>query len=257
MAERKATDIILELESKIDMLISLNQSLDLNIKLLSNKLNLLNDKIEKIQTINNSTSNMQMPPIGSKIITETDPLPLMKDFRIEVSSGAVDTRRMSRTPQLEVQEYINAKSDSDLLWDPNRKNNVKASSPPPAPSSKTLIGNIPEMFESPAKVETPDGEFINNSNSKIPVVQRVLSKKNKKAVFLADIEIKDLQDHLIYKTKTNGAGKWEASIYPGRYRVFVRKTSKNESNSIDRIEIVQDIIINVSNNIQNLEDLMI
>jgi len=44
---RKATDIILNLESKVDILLSIVRSQDLNIKILSNKLNSIIEKLEQ------------------------------------------------------------------------------------------------------------------------------------------------------------------------------------------------------------------
>lgn len=250
---RKATDVILSLENKIDILLAINQSQDLNIKLLSNKLNSLIEKVEKLEfkEQNILQPNYQKPKSMGAKIEAVDDFPLMKDFKIQVNENSVSSRRGNRSPNEEVQDYLNSKKQEpqeELLWDPNRP---KKPSIPPAPESVKFV----EV--APAKITTDRGEEINNSLSKVPVIQRIVDKKNNKSVFMAEVEIKDLENKLIYKTKTSGTGKWEASILPGEYRVFIKKSSKNANNTIDRLEVVQDLTISPSNYTQELKNLEI
>jgi hypothetical protein len=47
---RKASDILLEMESKVEILLNLVRTQDLNIKILSNKINELNDKYKQLSS---------------------------------------------------------------------------------------------------------------------------------------------------------------------------------------------------------------
>jgi hypothetical protein len=88
----------------------------------------------------------------------------------------------------------------------------------------------------------------------IPVTQRCVDK-NGKSIFLADVEILDMATmQTIFKTRTNGTGKWMASLGIGAYRVTIRK---RESVSKEKIESVQDIQVDGSSSRLELPMLII
>ena len=88
----------------------------------------------------------------------------------------------------------------------------------------------------------------------IPVVQRILNKDGK-SVFLADVEITDLaSSQSVYKGRTNGTGKWMASLGVGAYRVVIRK---KESAQQARMEAIQDVQVDGSRSPLELQTLII
>src|SRR5271166_1980801 len=68
LPQRKATDVLLDLEVKVDALISLIKSIDLNQKILSNKLN----DVIKAQT--NQSNNAQQPKFVVEAVQKSNPL---------------------------------------------------------------------------------------------------------------------------------------------------------------------------------------
>jgi hypothetical protein len=82
-----------------------------------------------------------------------------------------------------------------------------------------------------------------SQTGQIPVMQRCVDK-NSKAIFLADVEIVDMATmQPVFKTRTNGAGKWQAPLGIGSYRVTIRK---RENVTKEKIEAVQDIHVDGS-----------
>ena len=100
---RKASDILLELENKVNVLLGLLRAQDLTIKVLSNKLNSLMEKMDKqgavpskimVEAVNSAplpTPFNQMPsPDPEKSI------PVSADFNLQVEDKPNGFRRTSR-----------------------------------------------------------------------------------------------------------------------------------------------------------------
>jgi hypothetical protein len=218
---RKATDVLLELESKIDLLLSIVRSQDLNIKVLSNKLNGF---------------------ISSK---PTSPV---------VTAEAVNTTKFSMVPEPQIQIPI---SSEDQLQIDNSPIGFRRTSRPETYSTSTNISKpaetkypvqLPKAEVIVPKAVTNTNQFVESSNNKIessttshvnsiPVKQRVVDK-NGKSIFLADVEVISASGEKITKTRTNGTGKWMASLVPGIYKVIL---SKRESLTKEKIELTQEI----------------
>jgi len=115
------------------------------------------------------------------------------------------------------------------------------------PNQATKFTEIPPPGRTKADVPAPSGNTI-------PVMQRIVDK-NGKSVFLADVEIIQTENmQTVTKTRTNGAGKWMASLPIGQYRVFVRK---RESLNKEKLEIVQDIQVDGSKSPFELQTMII
>jgi hypothetical protein len=85
-----------------------------------------------------------------------------------------------------------------------------------------------------AEGDTP----MSSGQGQIPVMQRCVDK-NGKSLFLAPVEIVDLSTgQPVFKTRTNGTGKWMASLGIGAYRVTI---TKQASMNKEKLEAVQDI----------------
>jgi hypothetical protein len=85
-----------------------------------------------------------------------------------------------------------------------------------------------EMVESESRAPTRGQRGQKpNGGAKISVSQ-ILSRGND-PLFLASIEILDLNDELIGQTRTNNKGRWMQALSPGEYQVHITKRFPPES----------------------------
>lgn len=217
---RKASEIILSMENKIDTLLGIVRSLDLNIKILSNKLNQLSEKREaappKITVEAVNTSSIAHP---SRIAQPIDPernILIDPEKSLQMAVAPEGFRRTSR-PETFAGDNAYLPRAKELpkaeVIVPNRNNAV---TPPTTPQPNTKV---------PAAI--------------IPTMQRVVNRNNK-SIFLADVEITNLETKEVKRTRTNGTGKWTAPLEVGSYEVVVKK---QEAASNEVLQVVQDIKI--------------
>jgi hypothetical protein len=246
---KKASDILLSLEHKIDTLVSIVRSQDLNLKILSNKLS-------QLMEINASKSQTTIakPTVEATGISSTLPRP----------TEAYNPHNLPLPPVFQSPTFIDQTTPStniSLETNPNgfprtaRPETFDAASRFPEkqmqPANEAVI-QIPNTFSnktSADKMAAPT-EII---NTKIPVEQRVVDK-NGKSVYLAEIEVMDAKNLVVAKSKTNAVGKWKASLPIGKYSVVVKK----HSNSLkDQIHINQEINIDGRSLPQEIETLIV
>lgn len=208
MEDRTATDVLLAVEGKIQQLMSLHQSLDLNIKLISNKLNTLITAVNDpsldapVSTEINPFEMATAPPMNIEeewkpaipLSTETAPVGFRRTGRAETFTGAQTRMPAKNTP---------------------------------TPSIK-----VPEM-KAPRSVAPPPPVA-----GKIPLSQRIVDR-NGTSLFKADIEVLDDQGHTVWKGQTNATGKWQAALGLGKYRVNIHKQTTNQ-----KIQVAQDLTVN-------------
>ncbi|MEK6881631.1 MAG: carboxypeptidase-like regulatory domain-containing protein, partial [Nanoarchaeota archaeon] len=124
---------------------------------------------------------------------------------------------------------------------PMREKEIKYPTQIPRPSGGAEV-IVPEAVTQSKKVESSKKQ---NTGSAVPIKQRIVDASGK-SVFLADVEIFNAESgESASKTRTNGTGKWVASLPLGNYRVVVRK---RDSLSKDTKEIVQSVQIDGSLN---------
>lgn len=233
---RKATDVLLEMETKINALLSLVRTQDLNIKVLSNKLNTLMEKISNQPAPAPAPQKITVEAVQSGGFTAYSPTSPEKemlfepDSRMEVDDFSKGPKGFRRTSRPETYS-----GDNDYL---------KKAPPPPPPNNKAEVvvpasaSKITQSHFQPTKT----ADIIQNA---IPVQQRVVDK-NGKSIFLAEVEIIDTNTgNSLPKTKTNGTGKWSTALPVGNYKVFIRK---RESSTQPKIEVAQDIQVDGSSN---------
>lgn len=219
---RKATDVLLELESKIDLLLSIVRSQDLNIKVLSNKLNgFISSKptspVVTAEAVNTTKFSMVPEPQIQ--------IPISSEDQLQVDNSPLGFRRTSRPETYSTSTNINKPAETKY--------------PMQLPKAEVIVPkavtNTNPTVDSPSnnKVETSTTPHVNS----IPVKQRVVDK-NGKSIFLADVEVISASGEKITKTRTNGTGKWMASLVPGIYKVIL---SKRESLTKEKIELIQEI----------------
>ncbi len=237
---RQATDVLLDLEVKIDNLLNIVKSQDLNIKVLSNKLNNVMELLNK-QGTNSMTPSVEATHMPSNMFPSdiNKQLPVSSDFNIPLDTHPQGFRRSSRP-----ETYA-----GDGMYLPNSSSKTMSSAPdqtmkPPSGKAEVVVPATAtnKSVSIPAQEAKPAAPEQTNKNS-VPVMQRVVDK-NSKSIFLADVEIIDLSNNSpVFKTRTNGTGKWMASLGLGAYRVIIQK---RESLTKEKIEVPQDIRVDGS-----------
>ena len=236
---RTASQVLLDLEEKIDTLSGQIKAHDLNIRVLSNKLNSILEILSK--------QSQPKPSIGVPTAATQQIAPPMLNPNLSTN-----------LPGLPSEKKIPIATESHLMVDPRpmepRRNSretpekVKVSTPK---APEIVFGNKKdEAITTPPR----DESVVIDIKNSIPVKQRVLDS-NKKTIFLADVEIIDTKTNtLFFKTRTNGVGKWSAPLPVGKYRIFVKK---QESLSKKKMESIQEIIVDGSSSMMELPDLFV
>ncbi len=256
-APRLATDVLLELETKLDIALNIIRAQDLNIKILSNKLNLIIAALDKItseptttpaapkysvESVNTARPVFQQPPIP---VSEKELL-FSSEENLPVEDSPKGFRRTSRPETFA----------GDDMYLPQAARDVKPKNqtpkPPPGRSLNAEV-IVPPSAQKSTTPQTPP-KIQNIVQNAIPVMQRIVDKAGK-SIFLADVELIDLSTmQSIYKTRTNGTGKWMASLGMGNYRVMIRKGA---SSTKDKIDIGQDIQVDGTTSPLELQTMII
>jgi hypothetical protein len=277
---RKATDVLLDLESKMDKVLDLIQNLDLINKLNSNKLNDVVARLDKqaegapkitVEAVQNiPLPNPNLPP-GFKSLPAGDPervVPFVAETSLPQEDFPQGFRRNSRP-----ETYAKEKNSEFTMYGgegqpalqgsqtpqkpyrspeppgpnvrppPGRTQNIAPeimASAPPATTSHKRGPVVPPTPLNPMTVPQPMPQSI---QGQIPVVQRCVDK-NGKSIYLADVQITDMNTNQpVLKTRTNGMGKWMATLGIGSYRVEINKL---ESLSKEKIQSFQDVHVDGS-----------
>ena len=245
---RKATDILLDLESKIERLLNTVQSQDLNIKVISNKLNKVIEGLEKQNAgpqkiIVEAVQHTPVPNQVAHLFTQATPVDPQRsvvvtaESKLPMEEGPKGFRRNSRP-----ESYSDDKSyrTREVLPPPPvatpSAETVKANKPPPGRS----VGEVVTAQSTPQNKVVPTPKVLTGADTHgiVPVEQRVVDRHGK-SVFLADVEIVDMAaGEPVSKSRTNATGKWMAALPLGNYKVIIRKL---ESLTREKIETVQTI----------------
>lgn len=256
---RKATDVLLDVEAKISMLLDIVRAQDLNIKILSNKLNEVMGRLDKqqagppkivVEAVQTAPRASSVPPTFSQI-PAGDPdrtIPVAAESKLPQSEAPQGFRRNSR-PETYAGDNSYLPHPEEVRMPvqlpkmpPGRQGTTspppgRDAVPPPeiiAPPNTTKRGAL----EPPQAVEMGEPQPMPMSaQGQVPVMQRCVDK-NGKSIFLADVEIVDSTGQPVFKTRTNGTGKWMASLGIGGYRVTINKRA---SQNKEKLEAVQDI----------------
>ncbi len=213
---RKASDIILSLEQKVDQLLKHTSALDFNIKILSNKLNSVLDTLS--QDKKQSPMFVEAPPTPYTATAPLEPttmpimqpttqsFPIVKEHSLQISTAPEGFRRTSRPDG--------------------------ATTPTPTPTV-----NAPPVVQT---VPSTQQQAMPTNANKVAVQQRVVDR-NGKAIFLADVEIKDVSNgQVAHKGRTSSVGKWMAPLPAGRYQVTI---NKKEMATREQLEAIQNLVV--------------
>jgi hypothetical protein len=262
---RKATEVLIDLESKVDVLLDVVRAQDLNIKVLSNKLNAVMEQLQKAPVAPPKiTVEAVQVPTQTNVFAQMpagDPeknIPVLAESTLPATSAPDGFRRNSRpetyvppskTPLTTYNDRANQAPPQQAQLMEGPKMPMQVPKPPPGRASEVVVpaqATKKQTSQPPPSQAMPDipvEQQAMNAKGSIPVMQRIVDK-NGKSVFLANVEITDLSTNQpAFKTKTNGTGKWMASLGIGAYRVVI---SKRESLSKDKLEATQDIQVDGS-----------
>lgn len=258
MEPRKASEILLELEKKLDIALNLIRSQDLNIKILSNKLNSLQEALGKVQAspqkivveaVNTARPMMQASPFQQTIEMDLEKqIPVSADFNLPLEEEPQGFRRTSRPETFAGDDvYLPQKYPTQLPKMPAPQQARSPNAPPPGRTANVnplAEAVVPQVATQKAAPPTPKAQPVahNIAQNAVPVEQRVVSGHGR-SLFLADVEIIDLQTMSSSKTRTNGSGKWMASLAVGDYRIIIKKF---ESATKESLEATQEIHIDGS-----------
>ena len=233
---RKATDVLLALEAKIDQLLHLSRSQDLNIKILSNKLNVLS---EKFNTFAQEFGPDFSANVAGGVINPSPPAAFTPEIvsipsrtELTVTDQPIGHRRTSRP-----ETYVTEPSFSDFQ----------------APTTQPELLYNPKKSSTKKAAATESVPTTTETQVKSPVIQRVLDRNNK-VIFLANVEVINTETNTIVHTaRTSSVGKWQASLFPGRYRINVKK---QESVSKTKMQAVYEFQVTNAGTVLELPDLV-
>ncbi len=257
---RKATDVLLDVESKVNTLLDIVRSQDLVIKVLSNKLNDVIGRLEKqqaaapkfvVEAIQTAPQKANIVPPGFDQIPAGDPernIPVTAESKLPQAETLQGFRRSSRPETYAGDNAVLPRPEQEMrmpMQIPKMPPGGKQPMPaPPGRSEVTVPATATKQSNKtvPAPQAVPDmteeQPMPQAERGQIPVMQRCVDK-NGKSIFLAPVEIVDLSTgQPVFKTRTNGTGKWMASLGIGAYRVtIIKQASMNK----EKLEAVQDI----------------
>lgn len=265
---RKATDILIDLEGKIDNLVSLIKAQNFAQQIVNNKLNELMDKLAKqppvpqrvtVEAVN-TKAIPTVPTSPLTTFTPSDPerqVPVSAETRLPETSAPKGFRRTSRPESFAGDDaYLSPTQEQ-----PQPKFPIQMpKGPPPGRGSESEVIVQPKQSakQTPAQQQMPPQPVPpvrpQTVQAAVPVIQRVVNRDGK-SIFLADVEVTDLStSQQIYKTRTNGSGKWMASLGAGAYRVIIRKKG---TSTAERMEATQDVQVDGSQSPLELQTIII
>lgn len=216
MVDRKATDIILELEDKLDQALSMLKNLEFKMSILLNQRQPSPPQPSPPQ----ASAPQNIAHVDSKSSIGPKQEVALVASKPSVFQSAPDLKSKLQKALLE------AKQDS--------KNPVSSSSDD-------------EVFEFKNADQVSNSK--ENLSKKIPVQQRIVYPDGKN-VYMANVEIYSVDGSLVKKTNTNQVGKWMMLLASGRYKI---KVTKSGSGQKPKIDIEYDISVPVTETTFELE----
>lgn len=210
---RKASDVILDLENKLNKVLQKIDNISFTQNIILNKLN---------QSQKNEITKPQ-PQLGGVFAEAADVKSLkaeptrsntisVSDNNVSVDNFPVGHRRTSRHENyIEKNVQTNDEGFSNQIQIPHVK------------GSQVLSNNVGTEVEPPQELDV----IKEHSNLElVPVVQRVVDG-NGKSVFMADVQILQVPGlERKAKIRTGGTGKWSSTLAPGKYRALIKKRDR-------------------------------
>jgi hypothetical protein len=192
--KRSATDILLELESRIIILEKRFQNTENLLKIIAGKLN-----------------KMNMLPVETQVQAQSVPV---------VSSIVNNSQKKSKFAQMAAQHGLEVEDD-DIDNEPiNRVFKAK---------QQDVSDEHDDMFEADYRGNTRD-QRAQTAGKKSSISQVI--KRGDTPLYIANVEVFDEYGKLINQTRTNTKGRWLMALAPGDYRVHVLKRFPSDSGKL-------------------------
>lgn len=246
---RKATDVLLDLETKFDTLLDTVRGAVLNIQIVSNK---INDLVVKVASIERAIATVQTMQQAKSITVEAvqkpPPMPIVAkqpvdpERHIMITANNVlpqtnEPQGFRRTSRPETYAGDNAILPRvEKKPDPPQEIRLPPPKKPPQPMQQPM-----QQVQAPQsdEVEFPDATPEDPSQGQVPTTQRCVDK-NGKSIFLANVEIVEKVSGKTHaKTRTNGMGKWSASLPIGLYRVSITHKGSSINGALSAVQDVE------------------
>jgi hypothetical protein len=191
---RSVSEVVIDLEQKVDTLLAYYRNMDANIKLLlsRSRQNLVSEKV---------VSNLSNAGQGAKFPGKTPAKPAAK-------STPAPKPTKPNLPQTNIFETLKARAG--------------------VTDDAELTTEHDELIEEAVHKGTRRGaRTATKPSGKISVSQQVLNDEGG-PVFLASVEILDMSGDLVKQTRTNTKGRWVAPLEPGQYAIHIVKRSQDK-----------------------------
>lgn len=195
---RKASDILLSIEDKMNSLIKSMSVYDLNTKLMLSRINSIYAYIEQLK------AEAELQPD-------------------QIDQGTIQVVAQEAIPITDV---------------PTKDRRIGRVEPPVQIPQRPATPQQMQTQAQPVPVQTPQNKKVNvpvSSDRKVPVVQQ-LKYSTGGDVFMAEVSVANQDNELVHKTKTNAIGKWQAHLKPGKYYVSVVKTDTTTKKKIEALQ---------------------
>lgn len=201
---RRASDILLDLESKIITLISAVASLNTAVNTLSNRIN-------KNSNIKNDLEEPKEQQKFSVEAADVIPKLIKAEAALPVTSNPLGIRRGARAE--------NYAGEKQFETEQKEVSNFRPALPKP------------EVVENQQPIQQDKGT--------ITVTQRVVNGEGK-SLFLADVAIVDnITGKQMRKLKTNASGSWTTTLNPSSYLIKIKKIDPALNKVFESSQIVE------------------
>lgn len=210
-------DVLNSILEKISELQKESSSINLRLSNLDFLIKVLTNKISQINNNLNAINDEKLLGLYSKNNTsDTSASNLLITNNLASDTNATKpliNGSITSDTNTEKDKNLNA---SDLTSEDNKK--------------EFLFTDIEANTDFSKLLEVDESSF---KDQVVPVYQRVVDETGK-SLFLADVSIISPKEGVIFKSKTNGTGKWTAPIKCGAYRIVISK---------NKITSYQDVIV--------------
>ena len=186
--QRTSSDVLLEIENKLDHLFKMISVYDMNTKLIL-------DRVNKIYSLLNSSQTNKQSPISSSV---NEPI------KNEITPTPINYGEF-------ISSKLNAEQIKTELDDVDFKDKLFDNSS--IPISETPIVNKRNQISKQSST----------GDKKYPIQQRVVNSTGQN-IFMGKVEILSEDGTVVHKVNTNATGKWTASLLVGNYKVNIVKT---------------------------------
>lgn len=241
---RKASDILLDLESKLDIALNIIRAQDLNIKILSNKLTALQETVDKMNNIPAvpkivvEAVDSVLPPSLQMLPQQNTnkTIPISSELNLPVEHSPQGFRRTSRPETFAGDDSYLPQNSKYPPQIPKMPATVSGPKPPPGRELEAEI--IVPPTQKQKEVPSAPQPVSNIAVNAVPVEQRVVNSYGR-SLFLADVELTHLTTMESQKTRTNGSGKWMASLPLGPYKVVIRKYEPSTKSTLESTQEIR------------------